>query len=312
MRNTSIACGVAALCLGIAISTSLALPQGAPPAAAPARPAAQGPAPSAAPQSSTEASNTAADFAGDGLLSKLVGTWSVKGVAIAPDGSKTEGFAGTCRFGPAMGGTFLGGDHLITRGESALQIQDVMGFAAPGGFTRSEITSGDRALFMSTGRWQADSQTLSFTTVNPLVTPDGRPRSLLTLFRFESDDTVVWTTAFITDGQPSGTVELTLARESQVPGVANPDTSFGVPMMAGAMPGAGAGQAGAAPGGQQGSFIVQSPMGVAVTRPPQSIAETQQVLQAMIKQKQQMQAQVSTMQQQVQDMSRNFHEAMQP
>jgi hypothetical protein len=212
-----------------------------------------------------------------------------------------------------MGGTFLGGDHLITRGGSALQIQDVMGFAAPGGFTRSEITSGDRALFMSTGRWQADSNTLSFTTVNPLVTPDGRPRSLLTLFRFESDDTVIWTTAFITDGQPSGTVELTLSRESQVPGVSNPDTSFGVPMMAGGMPTGGAGQgAGAAAGGQPGNFIVQSPMGVAVTRPPQSIAETQQVLQAMIKQKQQMQAQVSTMQQQVQDMSRNFHEAMQP
>lgn len=308
MRTTSIACGAAALCLGLAISRSLALPQGAAPAPAPAPAAAP-----AAPQSSTEASNTAADFAGDGLLSKLVGTWSVKGVAIAPDGTKTEGFAGTCRFGPAMGGTFLGGDHLITRGESALQIQDVMGFAAPGGFTRSEITSGDRALFMSTGRWQADSQTLSFTTVNPLVTPDGRPRSLLTLFRFESDDTVIWTTAFITDGQPSGTVELTLSRESQVPGVANPDTSFGVPMMAGGMPMGGAGQAaGAAGGGQPGNFIVQSPMGVAVTRPPQSIAETQQVLQAMIKQKQQMQAQVSTMQQQVQDMSRNFHEAMQP
>ncbi len=308
MRTTSIACGVAAICLGTAISTSLALPQGAAPAAAPAA----APSPAAATQSSTEASNTAADFAGDGLLSKLVGTWSVTGVAIAPDGSKTDGFAGTCRFGPAMGGTFLGGDHLITRGESALQIQDVMGFAAPGGFTRSEITSGDRALFMSTGRWQADAQTLSFTTVNPLVTPDGRPRSLLTLFRFESDDTVIWTTAFITDGQPSGTVELTLSRESQVPGVANPDTAFGAPMMAGGMPMGGAGQAGAAAGGQPGNFIVQSPMGVAVTRPPQSIAETQQVLQAMIKQKQQMQAQVSTMQQQVQDMSRNFHEAMQP
>ena len=302
MRTSSIACGVAALCLGFAISRSLAIPQGAAPAPAPA--------PAAAQQSSTEKSNTAADFAGDGLLSKLVGTWSVKGVAIAPDGTKTEGFAGTCRFGPAMGGTFLGGDHLITRGGSALQIQDVMGFAAPGGFTRSEITSGDRALFMSTGRWQADSQTLSFTTVNPLVTPDGRPRSLLTLFRFESDDTVVWTTAFITDGQPSGTVELTLSRESQVPGVATPDTAFGVPMMPGGMP---AGQgAGSAQGGQPGNFIVQSPMGVAVTRPPQSVAETQQVLQAMIKQKQQMQAQVSTMQQQVQDMSRNFHEAMQP
>jgi hypothetical protein len=308
MRTTSIACGAAALCLGLSISRSLAIPQGAAPAPAPAPAAAP-----AVPQSSTEASNTAADFAGDGLLSKLVGTWSVKGVAIAPDGTKTEGFAGTSRFGPAMGGTFLGGDHLITRGESALQIQDVMGFAAPGGFTRSEITSGDRALFMSTGRWQADSQTLAFTTVNPLVTPDGRPRSLLTLFRFESDDTVIWTTAFITDGQPSGTVELTLSRESQVPGVANPDTSFGVPMMAGGMPMGGAGQAaGGAPGGQPGNFIVQSPMGVAVTRPPQSIAETQQVLQAMIKQKQQMQAQVSTMQQQVQDMSRNFHEAMQP
>ena len=310
MRTSSIACGVAALCLGLSISRSLAQPQGSAPVPAPA--AAQ-PASAAAPaQSSTEASNTAADFAGDGLLSKLVGTWSVKGVAIAPDGTKTEGFAGTCRFGPAMGGTFLGGDHLITRGESALQIQDVMGFAAPGGFTRSEITSGDRALFMSTGRWQADAQTLSFTTVNPLVTPDGRPRSLLTLFRFESDDTVIWTTAFITDGQPSGTVELTLSRESQVPGVATPDTAFGVPMMAGGMPAAGAAQGAAAAGAQQGNFIVQSPMGVAVTRPPQSIAETQQVLQAMIKQKQQMQAQVSTMQQQVQDMSRNFHEAMQP
>lgn len=304
MRNSSIACGIAALCLGVAISRSLALPQGAAPASAPA------PAPAAAPQASTEKSNTAADFAGDGLLSKLVGTWSVKGVAIAPDGAKTEGFAGTCRFGPAMGGTFLGGDHLITRGGSALQIQDVMGFAAPGGFTRSEVTSGDRALFMSTGRWQADSQTLSFTTVNPLVTPDGQPRSLLTLFRFESNDTVVWTTAFITDGQPTGTVELTLSRESQVPGVATPDTAFGVPLMPGGMP---AGQgASSAQGGQPGSFIVQSPMGVAVTRPPQSVAETQQVLQAMIKQKQQMQAQVSTMQQQVQDMSRNFHEAMQP
>lgn len=308
MRTTSIACGAAALCLGVAISRSLALTQGARPDSD--RPAGQAAAPA---QSSTEASNTAADFAGDGLLSKLVGTWSVKGVAIAPDGTKTEGFAGTSRFGPAMGGTFLGGDHLITRGDNALQIQDVMGFAAPGGFTRSEITSGDRALFMSTGRWQEDSKTLAFTTVNPLVTPDGRPRSLVTLFRFESDDRVVWTTAFITDGQPSGTVELTLSRESQVPGVANPDTSFGVPMMAGGMPMGGPGQAsGAAPGGQPGNFIVQSPMGVAVTRPPQSIAETQQVLQAMIKQKQQMQAQVSTMQKQVQDMSRNFHEAMQP
>jgi hypothetical protein len=312
MRTTSIACAAAALCTGIIISRSLAIPQGAAPAspaAAAQAPAGQAASPAPSP---TEASNTAADFAGDGLLSRLVGTWSVKGVAIAPDGGKTEGFAGTCRFGPAMGGTFLGGDHLITRGDSALQIQDVMGFAAPGGFTRSEITSGDRALFMSTGRWQADSQTLSFTTVNPLVTPDGRPRSLLTLFRFESDDRVVWTTAFITDGQPSGTVELTLSRESQVPGVSNPDTAFGAPMMAGGMPMGGAGQGAAAPGGQPGNFIVQSPMGVAVTRPPQSIAETQQVLQAMIKQKQQMQAQVSTMQQQVQDMSRNFHQAMQP
>lgn len=284
------------LCALLAVAGAAPAPQGQP---APARQ--QRPAPPESPQ--TEASNTAADFAGDGVLSRLVGTWRVEGTAIAPDGSKTTGFGGTCRFGPAMGGTFLGGDHLITRGESALQIQDIMGFAAPGGFSRSEVTSGDRALFMSTGRWQADSQTLSFTTVNPLVTPDGKPRSVVSLFRFEQGGTVTWTTAFITDGQPAGTVVLTLTRESDTPGVSAPDTPFGAPMM----------PAGAAmqQGGGNG-FIVQGPTGMAVTRPPQSIAETQQVLQAMIKQKQQMQAQVSTMQQQVQDMSRNFHEAMQP
>lgn len=285
------------LCALLAVAGAAPAPQGQP-APAPQ----QRPAPPESPQ--TEAANTASDFGGDAVLSRLVGTWRVEGTAIAPDGSKTTGFGGTCRFGPAMGGTFLGGDHLITRGESALQIQDMMGFAAPGGFSRSEVTTGDRALFMSTGRWQADSQTLSFTTVNPLVTPDGKPRSLVSLFRFEQGGTVTWTTAFLTDGQPAGTVVLTLTRESDTPGVSAPDTPFGAPVMAGGaqMP-QGAGGNG---------FIVQGPTGMAVTRAPQSVAETQQVLQAMIKQKQQMQAQVSTMQQQVQDMSRNFHEAMQP
>ncbi len=229
-------------------------------------------------------------------LSQLVGTWDVQGTATGSDGATSGPFTGESQFGWTLGGNFLSGDHVLWNGKGeALQMMDVMGFTPGVGFTRSEITNGDRSMFLSTGIYDGGARAISFATSNALRTPDGKPRSISTSFFFGFDGSITWDTRFQIDDQSAGSVRLTLTRSSKSPGLAPPETAFGAPMVV-------QGGAGAANGG----FIVQSPNGLAVTRAPLTPAENQQLLTAMMKQRQQMQAQMNAMQGQVADMSRTM------
>lgn len=240
------------------------------------------------------------------LLTQLVGSWAVQGTSIAVDGTTSGPFQGTTQFGWTLGGNFLSGDHaLFNSSGSALQTIDVMGFTPGVGFTRSEITNGDRSMFLSTGIYDDAANALTFVTSNTLLTSDGQPRSLTTTFLFQPDGSVIWNTSFFVGNQPAGTVKLVMTQTSKNPGLSSPQTPFGAPMLAqsgGAQSGGGQGAASAS----SGSFIVQTPQGLAVTRPPQNAAENQQLLSAMMQQRQQMQAQMNTMQGQVPDMSRTM------
>ena len=89
-----------------------------------------------------------------------------------------------------------------------------------------------------------------------------------------------------------------------------PSTPFGAPMIAQAAAGQAVPQQKAAADG--GNFIVQTPQGLAVTRAPQNMEENKQLLSAMLQQRQQLQAQMNTMQGQVQDMSRMMTTATSP
>ncbi|MSR69413.1 MAG: DUF1579 domain-containing protein [Phycisphaerales bacterium] len=287
----SVACAVIAMILGAGA------PQAQPSQPAPqAQQAPRAPLQAIAPAGADDAKALA-------LLTQLVGSWAVQGTSIAADGTTSGPFQGTTQFGWTLGGNFLSGDHVLFNSSgSALQTIDVMGFTPGVGFTRSEITNGDRSMFLSTGIYDDAASALTFVTSNTLLTADGQPRSLATTFLFQPDGSIVWNTMFQVGDQPAGTVKLVLTQTSKTPGLSNPQTPFGAPMLAQQ---GGVSQSGA-PAAAGGSFIVQTPQGLAVTRPPQTAAENQQLLSAMMQQRQQMQAQMNTMQGQVPDMSRSM------
>lgn len=233
------------------------------------------------------------------LFTQFIGTWDVQGVATSADGKTSGPFRGESQFGWILGGNFLSGDHVLWNADgAALQSIDLMGFTPGVGFTRSEITNGDRSMFLSTGIRDEAARALTFVTSNALTTVGGKSRSMSTTFIFGFDGSINWETQFQIDDQPAGSVKLTLTRTSDVPGLSSPKTPYGAPLAA-----QGGGESA---GANSGSFIVQTPQGMAVTRAPQTAAENQQLMSAMMKQRQQMQAQMNTLQGQVPDMSRTM------
>jgi hypothetical protein len=245
------------------------------------------------------------------LLSLFVGSWEVRGATVGADGASAGPFQGQCHFNWTLGGVFLAGDHVLYNQEgAALQIMDVMGFTPGIGFTRSEITNGDRSMFLSTGMYDDAPNALVFSSSNPMITPEGKRRSLDTTFLFRPDGTIVWNTTFEEDDAPAGTVKLVLSRMETPGALQAPSTPFGAPMIAQAAAGQAVPQQKAAADG--GNFIVQTPQGLAVTRAPQNMEENKQLLSAMLQQRQQLQAQMNTMQGQVQDMSRMMTTATSP
>jgi len=245
------------------------------------------------------------------LLTLFVGSWEVRGTTLGADGASTGPFQGQCHFNWTLGGVFLAGDHVLYNQEgAALQIMDVMGFTPGVGFTRSEITNGDRSMFLSTGMYDDAPNAMVFSSANPMLTPDGKRRSLDTSFMFRPDGTIVWNTTFEEDDSPAGTVKLVLTRMQTPPAMQAPSTPFGAPMIAQAAAGQGAAPPTAVASG--GNFIVQTQQGLAVTRAPQSMEENKQLLSAMLQQRQQLQAQMNAMQGQVQDMSRMMTAATGP
>lgn len=303
------------VCTALALTLAGALRQAPPtPPAATAQPpaVAQGASAQRAPRGSITPAG-ADDAMAMAILGQLVGSWSVAGNATASDGTVSGPFQGEAQFGWTLGGHFLSGDHVLWNGSgAALQTIDVMGFTPSIGYTRSEITNGDRSMFLSTGMYDDAARALTFVTSNALLNSNGMKRSLDTTFFFQLDGTVLWKTTFEENDQPAGSVSLVMTQTSKNPGLSSPQTPFGAPMIAqqGAQEAAPTGASGAArtggAGNAGGSFIVQTPQGMAITRPPATMAENQQLLSAMMKQRQQMQAQMNAMQSQVQDMSRSF------
>ncbi|MDA0215341.1 MAG: hypothetical protein O2875_08250 [Planctomycetota bacterium] len=290
---------VAGVVFGIAASAALVCVFAAssqsqsPPAKTTAPPAVRAPSGPITPASEDDAQALA-------LFTQFVGTWDVQGVATSADGKTSGPFRGESQFGWILGGNFLSGDHVLWNTDgAALQSIDLMGFTPGVGFTRSEITNGDRSMFLSTGMHDDAARALTFVTSNSLTTVGGKPRSMSTTFMFGFDGSIIWDTQFQIDDEPAGSVKLTLTRTSAVPGISTPNTPHGAPMTA-------QGADGNA-GTNSGSFIVQTPQGLAVTRAPQTAAENQQLMSAMMKQRQQMQAQMNTMQGQVSDMSRTMN-----
>ncbi|MSR29219.1 MAG: hypothetical protein EXS03_06570 [Phycisphaerales bacterium] len=204
-------------------------------------------------------------------LGQLVGSWTVTGVATGADGSVQGQFQGESHFGWTLGGNFLSGDHVLWNGQgAALQMIDEMGFTPGVGFTRSELTNGDRSMFLSSGLYDQAADTIAFLTTNTLLTADGQPRSLATGFAFQSDGSVIWGTVFQANSQPVGSVKLILTRSA----------AQGTP------------------------HSPQAPTGVSPGAPQQNLAQMKSTMSSMIKQRQQLQSQMNQMQEQVRDMSR--------
>jgi len=167
------------------------------------------------------------------LFTQFVGTWDVQGVATSADGKTSGPFRGESQFGWILGGNFLSGDHVLWNADgAALQSIDLMGFTPGVGFTRSEITNGDRSMFLSAGMNDDAARALTFVTSNPLTTVGGKQRSISTTFMFGFDGSITWDTQFQIDDQPAGSVKLTLTRTSAVPGISTPNTPYGAPMTA--------------------------------------------------------------------------------
>jgi hypothetical protein len=211
-------------------------------------------------------------------LNQLVGSWSVVGSAKGSDGSAQGTFQGESHIGWTLGGNFLAGDHVLwnTQG-AALQMIDAMGFTPGVGFTRSEITNGDRSMFLFAGKYDDVADAIVFDTTNRLLTPTGQARALRTSFAFGNDGTVRWDTLFEVAGGGVGSVSLVMTRSAS-------GQSQG--LRQGAPPSAPQ----PAPGGQPSAAP--------------DIGQMQSTLSGMLKQRQQMQSQMNQMQQQVQDMSR--------
>lgn len=300
MRLCVLSCAFGALLSAAALSTfGLARAAQAPPTTQ---------APAAAPAAE---SAVISDAKARALLTLFVGSWDVRGTTVGADAASTGPFQGQCHFSWTLGGVFLAGDHVLYNQQgAALQIMDVMGFTPGVGFTRSEITNGDRSMFLSTGMYDDAPNALVFASSNPMITPNGKRRSLDTSFLFRPDGTIVWNTTFEEDDAPAGTVKLVLSRMETPPAMQAPATPFGAPMIAQGGAGQATSQQPSAAGG--GNFIVQTPQGLAVTRAPQNMEENKQLLSAMLQQRQQLQAQMNAMQGQVQDMSRMMTTATSP
>ncbi|MBM4009151.1 MAG: DUF1579 domain-containing protein [Planctomycetes bacterium] len=302
----ALSCAFGALISGAALSTfGLArAPQGG----GSTQTAATNQAPSAAPATQPA---VISDAKARALLGLFVGSWEVRGTTVGVGGASTGPFQGQCHFNWTLGGVFLAGDHVLYNQQgAALQMMDVMGFTPGIGFTRSEITNGDRSMFLSTGMYDDAPNALVFASSNPMVTPGGKQRSLDTSFLFRPDGTIVWNTTFEEEDSPVGTVKLVLTRMETPPSMQAPTTPFGAPMIA--QGGAAETTSQQAAAADSKNFIVQTPQGLAVTRAPQSMEENKQLLSAMLQQRQQLQAQMNAMQGQVQDMSRMMTTATSP
>lgn len=224
----ALSCAFGALISGAALSTfGLAR---APQEGGSTQTAATNQAPSAAPATQPA---VISDAKARALLGLFVGSWEVRGTTVGVGGASTGPFQGQCHFNWTLGGVFLAGDHVLYNQQgAALQMMDVMGFTPGVGFTRSEITNGDRSMFLSTGMYDDAPNALVFASSNPMVTPGGKQRSLDTSFLFRPDGTIVWNTTFEEEDSPVGTVKLVLTRMETPPSMQAPTTPFGAPMIA--------------------------------------------------------------------------------
>ncbi len=260
--------------VALAVALGAGLPQGD---QSPSNQAQQLPAPK--PASGPIAASGADDATALAKLNQLAGYWTVTGTATGPDGSAQGSFQGESQFGWVLGGNFLAGDHgLWNQSGAALITMDQMGYTPGVGFTRTEVTNGDRSMFISSGMYDAAADTIAFVTTNSLLTTDGKPRSLATSFAFQPDGTVICNTEFDVNDQPNGKVTLVMTRAPM-------PAHGGVQGVPGAGGSQGQGQEGQ--GGQQ-----------------MNTAQMKSSISAMMKQRQQLQSQMNDMQQQVQDMSR--------
>ncbi len=217
-------------------------------------------------------------------LNQLAGYWTVTGTATGPDGSAQGSFQGESQFGWVLGGNFLAGDHgLWNQQGAALLTMDQMGYTPGVGFTRTEVTNGDRSMFISSGMYDAAADTIAFLTTNSLLTTNGQPRSLATSFAFQPDGTVICNTEFEVNDQPTGKVSLVMTRAVRQTHTAPQGGPGGA--------GVASGQSGQ--GGQSGQ-----------SGQPMNTAQMKSSISAMMAQRQQLQSQMNDMQQQVQDMSR--------
>ncbi len=280
--------------LGGGIALAVALGAGSSPAARPASVHSQGgqsvggqgqgnaqqlPAPK--PASGPIAPAGADDATALAKLNQLAGYWVVTGTATGPDGSAQGSFQGESQFGWVLGGNFLLGDHGLWNQQGAVLLtMDQMGFTPGVGFTRTEVTNGDRSMFISSGMYDAAADTIAFLTTNSLLTTNGQPRSLATSFAFQPDGTVICNTEFEVNDQPTGKVTLLMTR---------------APLPTHTAPQGGPGGTGVASGhGGQGGQGGQ----------PMNTAQMKSSISSMMKQRQQLQSQMNDMHQQVQDMSR--------
>ncbi len=202
-------------------------------------------------------------------LNQLVGSWSVVGAAQGPDGSAQGEFQGESHFGWTLGGNFISGDHALWNAQGAqLQTIDAMGFTPGVGFTRSEMTNGDRSMFIFAGRYDAAVDAIVFESTNSLLTASGQSRALQVSFTFKDDGSVVWNTRFVVAGANAGIVSLTLTPSASSPSPSAPSVAPSAP------------------------------------NSPPDLAQMKSTMSGMLQQRQQMQSQMNQMQQQVQDMSR--------
>ena len=234
--------------------------------------------PAPKPASGPIAASSADDATALAKLNQLAGYWTVTGTATGPDGSAQGSFQGESQFGWVLGGNFLAGDHgLWNQQGAALLTMDQMGYTPGVGFTRTEVTNGDRSMFISSGMYDAAADTIAFLTTNSLLTTNGQPRSLATSFAFQPNGTVICNTEFEVNDQPTGKVTLLMTRAVR--------------------------QTNTAPQGGPGGTGVASGQGGQGGQ-PMNTAQMKSSISAMMAQRQQLQSQMNDMQQQVQDMSR--------
>ncbi|MSR18893.1 MAG: DUF1579 domain-containing protein [Phycisphaerales bacterium] len=221
------------------------------------------------------------DQDGKAVLGSLVGSWIITGSSQQPDGTAVEQLTGNGQFAWAMGSNFVGGEISLSNGKSLMGQSESFGYTPQTGlFAMTEMTSIDRAMFQYTGTWEQANKSITFTTINPLETPQGAVRSVQTRISFQDDNTLQMTIGFFEAGELDGSVQLKLAR---------------APSPTAAPGGASAASGAGASGNGQATM---------------TMAQMQQALAGMAAQKNAMQGQMSALHSQVSDMSRSFHDGM--